>query len=94
MNGEKRYDYAMIDFLWDDGTTGTCHAMTLGFVRYNITLGIPTPRFTDEEELSINAIEENMAVDNNMWWFVPRWITYQWSYLEWNLCHCLHLEIL
>ncbi len=36
----------------DDGTIATCPAMILGFVRYNITLGIPTPQFTGEEELS------------------------------------------
>ncbi len=39
MNGQKRYDYAMIDFVSDDGTIGTCPAMILGFVQYNITLG-------------------------------------------------------
>ncbi len=31
MNGEKRYDYAMIDFLSDDGLSATCPAMILGF---------------------------------------------------------------
>jgi hypothetical protein len=46
MNGEKRHDYAMIELASDDGTTATCPAMILGFVRYNITLGIPTPHFT------------------------------------------------
>jgi hypothetical protein len=49
MNGQKRYDYAMIEFVSDDGTIATCPAMILGFVRYNITLGIPTPQFTGEE---------------------------------------------
>jgi hypothetical protein len=32
MNGEKRYDYAMIDFLSDDGLSATCPAMMLGFL--------------------------------------------------------------
>ncbi len=28
-------------------------------------MGIPTPQFTDEEELSLTTIQENMTVDNN-----------------------------
>ncbi len=41
--------------------------MILGFVQYNITMGmIPIPQFTGEEELSLNTIKENMAVDNNL----------------------------
>ncbi len=67
MNGQKRYDYAMIEFVSDDGTIATCPAMILGFVRYNITLGIPTLRFTGEEELTLNTIQENMAVDKNLY---------------------------
>jgi hypothetical protein len=66
MNGQKRYDYAMIEFVSDDGTVATYPAMILGFLHYNITLGIPTPQFTGEEELSLNTIQENMAVDNNL----------------------------
>jgi hypothetical protein len=42
-------------------------AMILGFVRYNIILGIPTPQFTGEEEPTLNTIQENMAVDNNLY---------------------------
>jgi hypothetical protein len=30
-------------------------------------LGIHTPKFTGEEELSLNTIQENMAVDNNLY---------------------------
>ncbi len=67
MNSQKRYDYAMIKFVSDDGIVATCPAMILGFVQYNITLGIPTPQFTGEEELSLNTIQENMAVDNNLY---------------------------
>jgi hypothetical protein len=51
----------------DDGTIATCPAMILGFVQYNTTLGILTPQFTGEEELSLNTIQENMAVDNNLY---------------------------
>jgi hypothetical protein len=57
----------MIEFVSDDSTIATCPAMILGFVRYNITLGIPTPQFTGKEELSLNAIQENMAVDSNLY---------------------------
>ncbi len=30
-------------------------------------MGIPTPQFTGEEELTLNTIQENMAVDNNLY---------------------------
>jgi hypothetical protein len=46
MNGQMRYNYAMIEFASDDGTIATCPAIILGFVQYNITMGIPTPPFT------------------------------------------------
>jgi hypothetical protein len=59
LNGQKRYDYGMIEFVSDDGTVATCPAMILGFVQFNITLGIPTLQFTGEEELSLNTIQEN-----------------------------------
>jgi hypothetical protein len=67
MNGQKRYDYAMIEFVSDDCTIATCPAMILRFVGYNITLGIPTLQFTVEEELTLNTIQENKAVDNNLY---------------------------
>jgi hypothetical protein len=70
MNGQKRYDYAMIEFVSDNGTIATCPAMILGFVPYSITLGIPTPQFTGEEELSLKIIQENMAVGNNLYLYV------------------------
>jgi hypothetical protein len=57
----------MIEFVSDDGTIATCPAMILGFVPYNITLGIPTCQFTGKEELSLNTMQENMAVDNNLY---------------------------
>jgi hypothetical protein len=65
MNGQKRYDYAIIEFVSDDGTVATCPAMILGFAQHNIASGIPTPQFTGEDELSLDAIQKNMAVDNN-----------------------------
>jgi hypothetical protein len=67
MNSQKRYGYAFIEFVSDDGTIATCPAMILGFAQYNITLGIPTPQFTGEEKLSLNTIQEKMAVDNNLY---------------------------
>jgi hypothetical protein len=67
MNGQKRYDYAMIEFVPVNGTFATCPAMILGFVQYNITLGIPTTQFTVKEELTLNTIQENLAVDNNLY---------------------------
>jgi hypothetical protein len=41
--------------------------MILGFVQYNITFGIFTLQFTGEEEVTLNTIQENMAVDNNLY---------------------------
>jgi hypothetical protein len=67
MNGEKRYDYAMINFVSDEGMTSTCPSKILGFVRYNITKGIPTPQFSGDEELSLDTIRENDTVDNNVY---------------------------
>ena len=57
----------MIKFVSDDGTIVTCPAMILGFVWYYIMLSIPTLQFTGEEELTLNTIQENMAVDNNLY---------------------------
>jgi hypothetical protein len=36
MNSQKRYDYAIIEFVSDEGTIATCPAMILEFVQYNI----------------------------------------------------------
>jgi hypothetical protein len=52
MNGKKRYDYTIIDFLSDDSLSATCPLMILGFLRYDITLGIPTPHFSDERTIT------------------------------------------
>ncbi len=51
----------------DDGLSATCPAMILGFLQYNITLGIPTTHFSDEEGQSLHTIQDNMAVDNNLY---------------------------
>jgi hypothetical protein len=67
MKGQKKYDYAMIEFVSDEKTIATCPAIILGFIQYNMTLGIPTPQFTGEEELSLNTIQETIAVDNNLY---------------------------
>ena len=67
MNGKKQYDYAMIDFVSDEGITETCPAKNPGFVRYNITAGIPTPQFSGNEELSLATIRDNHTNDNNLY---------------------------
>jgi hypothetical protein len=67
MNGVESHDYAMIEFVSYDGTITTCPAMILGFFQYNITLGVSTPQFTNEEELSFYTIQENIAVDDNLY---------------------------
>jgi hypothetical protein len=94
MNGEKRYDYAMIDFVSDDGLKATCPSMILGFLWYNITFGIPTPHFSDEEGQSLHTIQDNMALDKIfMWWYTRHLIMYQLNDFNMNLCHPLHLGI-
>jgi hypothetical protein len=67
MNGEKRYDYAMIEFVSDDGLKATCLSMILGFLGYNMSLGIPTLHFSDEEGQSLHTIQDNMALDKNLY---------------------------
>jgi hypothetical protein len=37
------------------------------FFQYNITLGIPTPQFTGEVDLTLDTIQENIAVGNNLY---------------------------
>ncbi len=56
----------MINFVSDKGMTFTCPAKILGFVRYNITKGIPTPQFSGDEELTLDSIRDNNTIDNNV----------------------------
>ncbi len=63
----KKYDYAMIIFVSDEGITETCPAKILGFVRYNITKGISMPQLSGNEELSSASIGDNHTVDNNLY---------------------------
>jgi hypothetical protein len=65
--GQKQYDYAMIEFEGNDGNTTSCPSLILGFVRYDITLGIPTPQFIHEDELSLLDIQQNMCIDNTLY---------------------------
>jgi hypothetical protein len=67
MYGEKRFDYAMINFVSDEGITETCPSKILGFVRHNITKGIPTPQFLGNEELSSTTTRDSHTVDNNLY---------------------------
>ena len=39
----------------------------LGFIRYDITLGIPTPQFIHEDELSLSDIQQNMSINNSLY---------------------------
>lgn len=59
INGKERYDYAMIEFKDDNDETNTCPAKILGFIQYNITLGIPTPHFVELDENCTTELEEN-----------------------------------
>jgi hypothetical protein len=62
MNGAKQYDYAMIDFALDDGETATCPAKILGFVRYNITSGVPTPQGAGSDDAHIDGYDQTIYV--------------------------------
>jgi len=48
----------MINFTDDNNATNTCPAKILGFIRYNVTLGIPTPHFIDTGIDCITQIEK------------------------------------
>ncbi len=56
-NGQKQYNFALVDFVDNDGAMKSCPALMLGFIRYDITLGIPTPQFIHEDELSLSDIQ-------------------------------------
>jgi len=67
MNGNRHYDYALIDFVGDDGSTQSCPSLILGFIRYDITSGIPTPQFIHEQELTLLEIQQNRSIDNSLY---------------------------
>ncbi len=67
MNGDRWYNYAMIDFITDNGDTKCCPAKILGFIRYKKTLGIPTPQFIQDECLTIEEIKWNNFSDNSLY---------------------------
>jgi hypothetical protein len=95
MKGEKRYGYAMIEFVSDDGLKATCPSMILGFLRYNITLGIPTPHFSDEEGPSLHTIHHNLALNQNLYVVVHKvhLSMYPLNNFKMNMCYPLHLGI-
>ncbi len=90
MNCQKRYDFAMIEFVSDDGTIAACPAMILEFVQYNVKLGIPTLQFTGEEELTLTWL----LTTTYMWWFIQLQIMCQVNNWKRNVSHCLSLEML
>ncbi len=65
--GHRQYDYALIDFEGNEGNTKSCPSLILGFIRYNVTLGIPTPQFIHEEELLLLDIQQNMYINNSLY---------------------------
>ena len=81
MNGGKHYDYAMIDFVLDNGDTATCPAKILGFVRYNITNGIPTPKGAGTDKTFTLLC-------------ILHLITCLWNNYKMTLFHHLHLATL
>ena len=66
-NGQRQYDYTLIDFEGDGGKNKSCPSLILGFITYNITLGIPTPQFIHEEELLLFDIQQNMYINNSLY---------------------------
>ncbi len=67
MNGHRQYDYALIDFISDDGDTKLCPSLILGFIKYDLMSGIPTPQFINEEEMSLVDIQQNMYINNSLY---------------------------
>jgi hypothetical protein len=80
MNGKSRYDYAMISFVSDDGKTNTCSAKILGFVKYNVTRGIPTPHLCTDLGLSLSDIRQQDNVDEHDYVIIHA----ASSYLSWD----------
>ena len=66
-NGHRQYDYALIDFEGDEGATKSCPSLILGFIRYDITLSIPTPQFIHEDELLLLDLQQNMSINNSLY---------------------------
>ena len=75
--------------------------MILWFLRSNITLGIPTPHFSDEEGQSLHTIQDNMAVNNNLYvvvhtasdyvsieWFQQEFVT---SFTLGDISNCVYI---
>jgi hypothetical protein len=91
-NGQKWYDYALVDFVDNDGATKSCPALMFGFIRYNITLGIPTPQFIHEDELSLSDIQRNMSIDNSLY-VVVRTTSDIFHMNNYNMNSCLHLSL-
>jgi hypothetical protein len=96
MNGDRCYDYALIDFVGDDGSTQSCPSLILGFIRYDITSGIPTPQFIHEQELSLLGIQQNRYIDNSL--YMPLFILHQiichLNNYSTNSCQHLYSEML
>ena len=80
MNGKSRYDYAMISFVSDDGKTNTCPAKILGFLKYNVTRGIPTPHLCTDLGLSLSDIRKQDNVDEHDYVIIHA----ASSYLTWD----------
>ena len=76
MNGEQRYDYAMVKFVAEDDSIKTAPAKILGFVRYDITQDIPTPHFCEVMRQSLQEVQANKAYDHHLYVVIHASSTY------------------
>ncbi len=91
----------MIIFVSDEGITETCPSKILGFVRYSISKGIPTPQFSGNGELSSTTTRDNHNVDNNLYvvvhtasdYILLEKLQYEFitSYLLGNITDCVYV---
>jgi hypothetical protein len=76
MHGESRYDYAMVKFLADDNSINTAPAKIMGFLRYDITPGVPTPHLSDSLQQSLEELQATNARDDHLYVVIHASSTY------------------
>ena len=76
MLGQPRYDFAMVKFVSEDNSIETCPAKVIGFIKYNVTRGIPTPHFSVELQQSVQERKANDDVDNHLYVVIHAASTY------------------
>jgi hypothetical protein len=67
MGGKTRYDFALINFLTDEGKNISCPSKILGFLTYKKTQGVLTPLFATDQEMLLCQIQQQNAYDDSLY---------------------------